>query len=300
MRVTVIVNPAAGRALHYPRLEQDLQGVARDLGVCLAVQQTTSAPDCCAELARAAVRDSDLVLACGGDGTVHGVVQGIARSQVPLGVLPLGTANALARNLALPLDPVLAFRRLLSWTPVAVPLGCAETGQSRRWFLVMAGAGPDAELVHATGAAAKAHLGRSAYYLHAARLLLTRRFPRFTVEYRRPGSSCWQAQEATALLTSRVTNLGGLFRGLNPPCDLRQPWLQVQMLRAPSALSLPAWFVLRGANPWVQTLAVEEARCFHTAGQGSVRAQADAEPLGPLPLRLWVQANALRLLMPPR
>ena len=125
-----------------------------------------------------ASRTCDTVIACGGDGTVHGVLQGIAGTSTALGVLPCGTANALARNLQLPLDPVRATEMLLSFEPRRIALGYAQTTNASRWFTVMAGAGPDGRLIHEMKLAAKAQAGRKAYYTEAARLFLTRRFPR--------------------------------------------------------------------------------------------------------------------------
>ncbi len=70
---------------------------------------------------------SELMLACGGDGTAHGVVQGMAHTPAAtLGVVPLGTANALARNLGLPPEPVAALERLLTYRRTAYSAGAGR------------------------------------------------------------------------------------------------------------------------------------------------------------------------------
>ncbi len=72
--------------------------------------QNTTAPGEATALARRAVDESrQLVIVCGGDGTVNEVVNGLACSQVPLAVLPAGTANVLGKELSLPME--LAARR---------------------------------------------------------------------------------------------------------------------------------------------------------------------------------------------
>src|SRR5215472_13410728 len=77
-----------------------------------------------AELAREAiVNGCDTVLVCGGDGTVHQTLQPLVGTNVALGVLPLGTANALAANLGLAGSPKKAIHALLGARPVAVPVG---------------------------------------------------------------------------------------------------------------------------------------------------------------------------------
>ncbi len=69
-----------------------------------------------------------------------------------LGVVPLGTANVLARNLGLSLDPVKALQQQLSFAPRAISAGEAryatKDGEAKRYFTVMAGAGPDGALVY--------------------------------------------------------------------------------------------------------------------------------------------------------
>ena len=84
------------------------------------------------ELAQAAVANgADVVLACGGDGTINEVINGLALSQVPLGILPGGTANILARELRLPLNPVRAARQFARWTPRRIALGRARWAEAR-------------------------------------------------------------------------------------------------------------------------------------------------------------------------
>ncbi len=250
-----------------------------------------------------ACEGSDLVVACGGDGTVHAVLQGVAGTAVPLGVLPLGTANALARHLRLPLDPLRAMTQLLRYTPRRIALGEVQTSTATRRFVVMTGCGPDGALVHGLQGAAKLkkRFGRAAYYLHAARLFWTRRWPTFQVSYRLRGSRDWHEMQAVALMISRIPNLGGVFRGLTRGASLEQRHLQIQIVRPPAWLAFPAWFAgawLRTGTPWLQTVNVEEVRC-EPPTSGPVYVQADAEPLGPLPCRVRIVPDALTLLMPP-
>jgi diacylglycerol kinase (ATP) len=245
-----------------------------------------------------AMTTSELVIACGGDGTVHGVVQGLAKSNVALGLLPLGTANALARNLGLPMDPLAALERLLAFVPTRIPLGVIETANVRRYFLVMAGCGPDGALAHSLSVKEKARFGRQAYYTHAARLFFTRRWPVFEVEYVVDGHRT--KARAVGLMASRVSDLGGAFSGLTGQASLASARLQVKLLRAPAQISFPAWFGLSRVglpNPWLRTVEVDEVHCRPVSSR-SVYAQADAEPMGALPITLRVVLDALTLLMP--
>lgn len=299
---TLIVNPAAGRA---PLLDRELpamQELAARHGLKLRVLRTSPAADSAERLARSVVGESAMVIACGGDGTMHGVLQGLANSETALGVVPLGTANALARHLRLPLDPLRALERLLSARRVRVPIGQIQTASASRYFLVMAGCGPDGALVHSfSGDGArriKRGFGRASYYVQAGRLFLTRRWPSFRVEYRVAG--VWRKTTACAVLASRLPNLGGLFSGLTRRADFLAPTLHLHVMAPPAHLSLLAWFTLGRLgvrHPLHQTIDVEEFRCTAIGGAPTY-VQADAELLGPLPFSARVIPDALTLLIP--
>ncbi len=302
-RAAMILNPKAGRARIFADQLTGLNSVFAKHDFAVDLFETTAAPGSARELARAAAARCDLVVACGGDGTVHGVLQGVANTPACLGVLPFGTANALARNLGLPSHPVAALGKLLGFAATRIPVGLAETERESRRFTVMAGAGPDGRLIHEMKVAAKSQLGRSAYYAEAARLFLSRSFPAFRIEYRPVGSQQWKTLEVVAMIASRIPNLGGLFGGLTADSRLHHSHLLVQLLRAPAHLSLPAWIAigrsrLRIPNPWLTTLEVEELRCSTLEPGTETFAQVDGEGVGGIPLSIRIEPGALRLLMP--
>lgn len=301
----MIFNPAAGNAHRLAEQLPSIEALLRAEAFQVRVLRTTASAGS-ATLLAASARDSALVLACGGDGTVHGVIQGLVDSAAPLGILPLGTANALARNLGLPLEPLAALTRLLTYQSRRIPLGEVSFASGTSFFAAMAGCGPDGALVHTLAAQHKSRFGRAAYYAQAARLFATRSWPVFRVEYRLAGSTAdqpseeWQHVEAVAMLASRIPDLGGLFSSLTPLASLTAPSLHVHLLRAPAHLSFPAWFALSRVdlpNPYLRTLDVEELRCLPLQAP-PIHAQADAEPLGTLPIALRMRPDALSLLMP--
>ena len=135
-----------------------------DLGWTEPLWLETSLEDPGGGLARQAVRVGvDLVLASGGDGTVTACVDGVAGTGVPLGVLPCGTGNLLARNLGLPLGLDEALAGALTGTDRRLDVGVANG----RPFVVMAGIGFDAELLAGASEQLKKRMGWAAYVLSA-------------------------------------------------------------------------------------------------------------------------------------
>ncbi|WP_329274504.1 diacylglycerol kinase family protein [Streptomyces sp. NBC_00691] len=127
----------------------------------------------------------DLVVACGGDGTVRACADVVAGTGIPLAVVPCGTGNLLARNLGLPLDPVTALDEAMGGECFGIDVGRVRgDGLESSRFTVMAGAGFDAAMVRDASPRLKARLGWAAYLLSAARHL---RDPRTRVSLRVDG-----------------------------------------------------------------------------------------------------------------
>ncbi len=124
----------------------------------------TTGPGAAAHMAREAVdRGADLILAAGGDGTINEIVNGMAGSNVPLGILPAGTANVLANEFGIGMSMERAAKSLLQSVPERVSLGLLSTalGDAPRYFLLMAGAGLDAEIVYHLNGGLKDAAGES-------------------------------------------------------------------------------------------------------------------------------------------
>lgn len=112
-------------------------------------------------------RGTDAVIAVGGDGTLNQALNGVLGTDVPLGVLPLGTANDFARQIGIPPDPRDALAAILARDPIAVDVGFLNG----RGFLNVSSAGVGAETTAETGPAAKGVLGPLAYALTGMRKL---------------------------------------------------------------------------------------------------------------------------------
>jgi diacylglycerol kinase family enzyme/membrane-associated phospholipid phosphatase len=114
--------------------------------------------------------ESDLVLVAGGDGTVRVVCAALATTGIPVGVIPAGTGNLLARNLHIPLDLDDALERILDGRDRRIDLVKVHgDGLDTDHFAVMAGLGLDAAIITGAPPILKAQIGWTAYLVSAAK-----------------------------------------------------------------------------------------------------------------------------------
>ena len=168
-RAAVVVHP--GKHADLEGFRSTVVKAMTDLGWAEPLWLETSADEHGEQQAAMAVASGvDLVLASGGDGTITACASGVAGSGIPLGVLPSGTGNLLARNLGVPLDINEALSVALTGAEQRVDMGVVNG----RPFVVMAGLGFDAEMLAGTGEGLKRRAGWVAYVLTALRHLWDR------------------------------------------------------------------------------------------------------------------------------
>ncbi len=162
-----VFNPTAGRR-RAARLWRVLDVMSAN-GMRLELAETRYAGHATVLAREAQAAGADLVVAAGGDGTIAEVANGLNGSGCRLGVIPLGTANVMAHELALPFAPrdvaaALAFGRTCTIWP-----GIASCAAGERLFVQMLGAGYDSQVVQRLSLALKRVFGRGAYVLQSLR-----------------------------------------------------------------------------------------------------------------------------------
>jgi diacylglycerol kinase (ATP) len=168
-RCAVIYNPTKVSDKFHALVEESLQrnGWSNTLWL------ETSAEDPGRAMTRHAVTEQvDLVIGAGGDGTIRYVADGLAHSGIPMGLVPAGTGNLLARNLDLPLEEVEAIEvalggqvRLMDLVRITVD------DRPPEHFAVMAGIGIDAMMMDETNEDLKDKVGSAAYFVAAGKAL---------------------------------------------------------------------------------------------------------------------------------
>jgi diacylglycerol kinase (ATP) len=249
-------------------------------------------------LAREALdRGADLIVAAGGDGTINEVVNGMAGSKVPLGILPAGTANVLANELGMGRGMERAAESLSECVPERIGLGVLSTalGDSPRYFLLMAGAGLDAEIVYHLNQGLKDALGKVAYWVGGLSRI-GRHLPEFSVE------ADGRSYRASFALVSRVRNYGGDLE-IAPSISLLDDEFEVVLFEGSSTMPYTKYFLgvlahrIRGMRG-VTILRTRKA-LFSGTDRGQVYVQVDGESAGVVPASVEFVPNALTLLVPP-
>lgn len=171
-RCYVIVNPT--KVLDMTTFRRHVNYELHSRGWAPALWLETAPDDPGLQMAKAAIKGkADLVLAVGGDGTIRAVCEGLAGSGIPVGMLPAGTGNLLARNLGISLDESLALRTALDGKPsptdlVQLTVDPGTDNERTLIFGVMAGIGVDAAIMENTNADLKRAVGPAAYVLSVA------------------------------------------------------------------------------------------------------------------------------------
>jgi diacylglycerol kinase (ATP) len=220
-KILLFVNPVLQRTRARRRDIAGVLKVLRKSGAAIDILETGENRAAGAKARRAVTQGYDAMLVCGGDGTIFDVIQGLAGSPVPLGIIPFGTGNVIAQNLHLPRDPVDAARSILSSHPIRVPLGkitCCAPGRQSWLFAMAAGMGVHAALMSEARRSGKDTAGRAAYFVAGAKLLLNHPVQPFDIAITTTSGSVIQERVCEALAV-RVAELnrwrpGG---GLNFP-----------------------------------------------------------------------------------
>jgi diacylglycerol kinase family enzyme len=311
-RVALIYNPASGsqHSLRVKKVEA-AAAVLRDAGVEASLIPTRAAGTGGEQACEAIANGHDTVFACGGDGTVQDVLQGMVgvHAEVPMGLVPLGTGNVLAFDLGIPNDPAEAVRTQLGFVPRRIAAGrvdyCEKKSgeQHSRFFTVMTGVGADAEMIYRVSSKTKSKWGIWAYHVETLRTALLHPYERMNVEYVDSESGGRKKVEAFAVAAVRVTTFPGLMGRFAPGAELVRDDLRVVLTLTTNRIWHAAYFmrVLAGVSlpvPGMELVHVNEITCTAANPQGRrVYTEADGEFLGGLPVKVSAVPAAFTLLM---
>jgi len=313
-KALLLYNPLSGQRQER-RLEEieAALNILRNAGVEVSGLPTKSGADATEQARHAVTAGCDTVFACGGDGTIHDVLQGLVGTETALSVIPMGTANALAHDLGLPLRPDKAAQAALSAERRRIAVGKIECqglagNEVARYFTVAVGVGVDAYLFHKLDPSVKRRFGMISYYGKATWLWLTHRMEKFSVECGNPGGNSVLYTDVTQLLTARIRNFGGILRELVPAASLKRDDMPLVLFKTRSRASYLKYIAcclvgVKRKCRGIDSCDASTVVCaLPEASQASSRVfvEADGELLGTLPAKISTVPAALTLLFPKR
>lgn len=299
-RAAIVVNPTKVDDLG--ALRRECVDVSRDAGWAEPLWLQTRLDDPGTGQTQQALRQGcDIVFAAGGDGTVRHVGAALSGTSVPLGLMPQGTGNLLARNLGVSVDgsAALNFARSLAGEDTIIDVGrvhatFGDGSATNDTFLIMAGFGLDGDIMNATSETLKKRIGWMAYPVAGARYA-TQRPERMLASF---DDGAPHTKKTTTLL---VGNFGLLTAGvqLMPGANGTDGRFDTVWLSADGPLQWAALSAQIFARSRRTTGRVERTRCARVAAKAMGRPRAlelDGDVLGDVrEMEMWVEEKALRV-----
>jgi diacylglycerol kinase (ATP) len=295
----ILVNPAAGGGRRGIAALPQMRSLVAARHWPLEFQLTQSAEDL-EKCAKQAIRDGRRVLlAMGGDGTFHALINAATGADVVLGVIPTGGGNDFAATLGLPGDPLLALEKIVHRDPRRVDIALARTADGReRYYTGGGGLGLDAEAARYAGKEYRHIPGRLRYVLAALRAL--KEFEVIDVRVEFPEGD--QPAVRRKLLLASVLNTATYGAGLRlaPEARTDDGLLDVVLVGNLKMREIPALLPRLLANGELRTPRITRIRTTRvrlTTDRPCIF-HGDGEILGPAPVEIAVVAGGALVLGP--
>lgn len=292
---SLIYNPNAGSRHGDQSIITQLATELQRSGIAVTMHATQSGGDA-SRLARAAVAEKyDVLIVCGGDGTINEAAQEMIGSATALAVFPCGTANVFAKDLGLTRDPKKVSQLIASGQTQTISVGRASKPEDnwQRFFLLMAGIGLDAAMVNNVNLDLKRRIGKGAYFAAAMDYLMRWPLTPFTLGIN------GQSYDATYATIANSPSYGGGFT-LAPGARLEDDKLDVCIFNSHSRLEYIGYAALaiRGNHTNCKNVTYLETQAVIAEAGQETFVQLDGELVGTLPMQFEIVPHALRVLAP--
>ncbi len=295
-KALLIANPNTGRytSRRTISIEENCAALAA-FGIKFDLVSTTGPGDAARIAAVAAEEGVEQVIVAGGDGTINEALQGLVGSKTQLAIVPRGTANVLARELGLPLEPHRAAGVISRKITRRVHVGVAidETNNSQRYFLLMAGIGLDAAVVRQVTPRLKKRLGSGAFWLIGLSQLARWNPIPFTLEVN------GETYCSTFVSIGNARSYGGNL-GITPRASLDEPEFEICMIQTTSRVQYLSLLssAMRSSGLQLDEKGVCFVRATQARATGTVPVQVDGEVIGLLPMRFEIAPQMVEIVVP--
>ena len=232
-----------------------------------------------------------VIIAAGGDGTFNEVANGMAGSEIPMAILPLGTTNVLAKELGIPDTVEGALEVALNNTPKSVSLGkiaiVLDSSPISRYFILMAGIGYDGETVFGINETFKKISGKGAYLYSGVKTLL--RFAPDELAVTVDGKT----YTAFSVIVGNASKYGGNFK-VTPDARLTEPILDVCLFKGKKHVETFRYILGIVTGSHLKFADVEYLKAREIAIKGHAHIQIDGDYFGMTPAEISIVPNALR------
>lgn len=293
-RVKIIINPSSGRQLVERKIDY-LSKLLLDDGYIVGKYFTKEKYDAKNETIKTCKEDWDIIVACGGDGTVNEVATGIALSEnkLPVAILSSGTVNDFANHMNIPKNIDDFFDMIKREEIVNVDLGKVD----EEYFVNVAAGGLFANVGYLVNSEMKAILGRMAYYFEGFRELTSENLEPIKLSFK--SEEYTEDTETLIFLISNSSSIGG-FKKLAPNADVLDGLLDVLIIKKSNVADIANIFfnVLIGEHinhPNVVYFKTKEITV--QAEDQEVTIDIDGEYGGKLPATFQVVPKGMRVLI---
>jgi len=318
LRACLLLNPVSGDAsISNHNLASEIWSALRAAGIWAETIETQIGESVLELTHRAVAHGNSMVIAAGGDGTVSEVAKGLINTQIPLGIVPLGTYNNMARNLGIPLNIAAACDVLARGRTRRIDVGIANEAHL---FFEAAGVGVDAPLFPLGEEIKNAKWWTFKPFWEAAKLLRRFKPVRINFEFDRPVAAAYEqslrsnapkrrqqkyqrnrnselATRAFLVVIANGKHYGSAFT-ISPHAVLDDGLFHVSVFRRFSKRELLRHFAAiylgrRRYDPKIDTFRVAELR---VSSNSQIPWHIDGRQLGYLPLKLKTLRRALTVI----
>jgi diacylglycerol kinase (ATP) len=286
-RIHIIYNPISGR--RRKALLNRVVSRLRDSGCVVHISCTEKRGDAERMAAETSPTDYDAIAVAGGDGTINEVLNGMTQSRLPLGLIPMGTANVLAAEIGLRVTPDAIAAALLAGQRQPIDIGIAG---SRR-FVMMAGVGFDADVVRGIIPGLKRAVGKGAYVWQSLVEILRYRPQRFRITLDGVG------HEAASAVFANGHFYAGRFT-CAPEARLTDGKLHVCLFKSSGRLSVIRYgnALMLGTLHKRRDIEIIPATRIRADGETGSPVHGDGDILATTPLDISVEHGGVELVVP--
>jgi YegS/Rv2252/BmrU family lipid kinase len=250
-------------------------------------------------LAREAIKyNPSLIIAAGGDGTFNEVVNGVAGTEIPMAILPLGTTNVLAKELGVPEKVEGAIEFALNRTSKTVSLGkisgiyenqiTHHSSLLTRYFLLMAGIGFDGEAVFRINKTIKKISGKGAYIISGIKTLSTYDSNELILDINGKRYTCY------SVIISKVAKYGGNFK-IAPDARLKDPFFYVCLFKGKRRIDILRYVTGIVVGRHLGYSDVDYIKATEVKVKGDAHIQIDGDYFGKTPADFEIVPDTVKL-----